>query len=332
MGSEGNDEVLLALDRKTGDRRWATRTGRNRGDGMGGGPRGTPTVVDGKVYALGANGDLLCADAANGTPVWQVNILERFGGNNIGWGISESVLIDGDKVICTPGGRQATMAALDKATGKTIWSARIEGTPQAAYSSPVAVEVGGLRQYVNFVHTGVVSVRADDGNPLWGQAASANGTANCSTPIVIDNLIFTSSGYGTGGALFRVNPAGRSEVAYSTKEMQNHHGGMVAIDGFLYGFDEQILKCLDLRSGKVAWQSRSVGKGSLTAADGMLYLRGENGSVALAAVSPQGYVEKGRFDQPDRADKPAWAHPVVAGGQLFLRDWDKLLVYDVAAR
>lgn len=333
LGTQGDTEVLFALQRDNGDVKWTRRMGQSRGDGQGGGPRGTPTVDADRVYALGANGDLVCANVDTGEVVWQLNILQEFGGNNITWGISESILIDDDRLICTPGGRAATMVALNKFTGKPVWRSNIEGSPMAAYSSPIAINVGGVRQYVNFVHTGVVGVRASDGQPLWGQNASANGTANCSSPVYSDGYVFTASGYGTGGALFQLasnrNNQTSAELKYATKQMKNHHGGMVLKDGYLYGFDEQILTCLDLRSGKPAWQDRSVGKGSLVMADGKLFLRSEGGPLALAAATPQGYRELGRFDQPERSGRPAWAHPVVAGGKLYIRDWDKLFVFDV---
>jgi outer membrane protein assembly factor BamB len=333
LGSIGNDEVLFALNRDNGDVKWSRRLGQLRGDGQGGGPRSTPTVDNDRVYALSANGDLVCANVDTGEVVWELNILKEFEGNNITWGISESILIDDDKLICTPGGKTATMAALNKFTGKPIWRSVIDGTPSAAYSSAIAINVGGVRQYVNFVHTGVIGVRANDGTPLWGQNASANGTANCSTPVHSEGYVFTASGYGTGGALFQLqsnnNMLTRAETKYATKQMKNHHGGMVLKDGYLYGFDEQILTCLDLRSGKPAWQDRSVGKGSLVMADGKLFLRSESGPIALAAATPRGYQELGRFEQPQRSNHPAWAHPVVAGGKLYIRDWDKLLVYNV---
>ncbi len=333
LGTRGGDEMLFALNRENGEQRWATRLGRVFQDGgQGNGPRGTPTVDGEFVYGLGGNGDLVCLKTADGSVVWRLNILEAFQGNNIVWGISESVLIDGDKLICTPGGRAATMAALDKRTGKPLWTAKVPGAPQAGYASAIAIDVGNVRQYVNFVHSGVVGVRAADGEPLWGQSASANGTANCSTPLHADNLVFTASGYGTGGALFRLASRGTStgsEVVYTTRQMKNHHGGMVLLDGHLYGFDENVLTCLDLQTGNPVWQNRSVGKGSLTYADGRLYLRSEDGPLALAAASPAGYQEFGRFEQPQRSGRRAWAHPVVAGGQLYIRDQDKLLVYNV---
>lgn len=332
MGTIGEYEHLFALALTDGSRKWTVRTGANRSDNTGNGPRSTPTVDGDYVYALGAYGDLVCVEADSGQVVWKLNIVKESRGNVPTWGICESVLIDGEKLICTPGGNTATMVALNKKTGKPIWASIVEGKPSAAYSSPIVIEVGGVRQYVNFVHTGVVGIRAADGFPLWMRRESANDTANCSSPLYADGHVFTASAYGTGGALFRLSSQGtqtRAELVFETKQMKNHHGGMVLIDGYVYGFDEGILTCLDLRTGKPAWQNRSVGKGSLAYADGHLYLRSEEGPLALAEANPREYVEKGRFSQPERSWLPAWAHPVVAGGRLYIRDQDKLLVFNV---
>lgn len=330
MGNQGNTEMLLAMDAESGKPKWATKTGGSAyKNGMGNGPRGTPTVDGDRVYALGASGDLICAGVDNGEIVWQKNILQEYGGSNIQWGISESVLIDGKQLICFPGGKQATVVALDKLSGRGIWRALVDGAPQASYASPILVDFGGEHMIVNYVHTGVVSLRAKDGRVLWGFPASANGTANCSSPLFDDGMVFTASGYGTGCAMFKLAPGGKAGLEYTNKEMKNHHGGMVVLDGHVYGFDEGILRCLDLKSGKTVWQDRSVGKGSLTYADGHLYLRSENGPVALCQATTTGYEESGRFDPKNRSDKPAWSHPVVCGGRLYLRDMDKLAVYDI---
>jgi outer membrane protein assembly factor BamB len=330
MGNVGDNEMLLALDAATGKHLWSTKTGgRAFKDGTGNGPRGTPTVDGDRVYALGANGDLVCAGVDNGEVVWQKNILQEYGGSNITWGISESVLIDGKLVICSPGGRQATIAGIDKLTGRGVWRSSIQGAPQASYSSPILVEFGGERLIVNFVHTGVVGIRAKNGDPVWGYPASSNGTANCSTPLFDDGMIFTSSGYQTGCAMFKLATGGRAAIGYSNKEMKNHHGGMVVLDGHVYGFDEAIMKCVNLKTGNTVWQDRSVGKGSVTYADGHLYLRSENGPAALCVATTKSYEEKGRFDPKNRSGRPAWSHPVVCGGRLYLRDMDTLTVYDV---
>lgn len=330
MGNQGPNEALLALDEATGKPLWAAKTGGGAyREGMGNGPRGTPTVDGELVYALGASGDLICADVESGEVLWQRNILKDYEGRNIQWGISESVLIDGKQLICCPGGSLATIVGMDKQTGKGLWRSTIEGNPKASYASGILVEFGGERMFVNYVHTGVVAVRVKNGNVLWGYPVSANGTANCSAPLYSDGLVFTSSGYDTGCALFKLAPGGKASVEYATKAMKNHHGGMVVRDGHVYGFDEQILKCIEIKSGDTVWQNRSVGKGSITYADGHLYLRSEKGPVAICLASPTGYEEKGRFDPPNHSDKPSWAYPVVCGRRLYLRDMDSLLAYDL---
>jgi len=330
MGTDGDTEVVLAMDADTGKPLWSAKTGGGLfRDGTGNGPRGTPTIDQDRVYALGANGDLVCLGVDNGEVVWSKNILREFGGNNITWGISESVLIDGKQLFCFPGGRQASVVSLDKLTGRVLWRASIDGAPSASYASPILVEHGGDKVLVNYVHTGVVGIRANNGAVLWGYPASANGTANCSAPLFEDGMVFTASGYGTGCAMFRLGAGGRATVGYTNREMQNHHGGMVLLDGHVYGFDEAILKCVNLKSGRTVWQNRSVGKGALTCADGLLFLRGENGTVGLCKATPEGYEELGRFDPENRSNKPAWAHPVVCGGRLYLRDMDSLAAYRV---
>lgn len=335
MGNTRQGESVIALDLETGREVWSTPTGgQPYRNGMGNGPRGTPAVDGDRVYALGGTGQLVCLDAETGRKHWDGNILSAYDGQNIGWGISESVLVDGENVICTPGGRQATMVAINKITGRASWTALVPSAPKAAYSSAIPVEVGGVRQYVNFTHNGTVGIRASDGNVMWGQQEGSNGTANCSAPLFHDGHVFVASGYGTGGALFRLTSNGgqtRSSRVYSNQDMKNHHGGMVVVDGYLYGTDEGTLKCINMITGRMAWRGRSVGKGSVTYADGHVVLRSENNGVALFEASPREYIEKGRFDQPQRSSAKAWAHPVIADGKLFLRDMDTLLAFDVKA-
>lgn len=331
MGNVDGSEQIIALNRKTGEIVWKTRNGDEYREGQGNGPRGTPSVIDGMVYSLGGNGDLSCIKADNGEMVWQVNILKAFGGGNITWGISESVLIDDGKVICSPGGSDATVVALDAKSGKVIWKSRVPEQPAASYASPVVMTIGKIKQYVIFTSKGICGVRADDGEPLWGQNASSNGTANCATPLVIDNYVFSSSDYGTGAELVQLIPSGKSVQAkqvYFTKDMKNHHGGMVLLDGHVFGSNGDMLSCVELKSGKPTWRERSM-KGSVVYADKKIVFRNENGPVVLLAADTQKYTELGRFDQPDRSNRPAWAHPVVADGKLYLRDMDKLLVYNL---
>lgn len=331
MGNVDGGEQVIALNRKTGEIVWKTRNGDEYQEGQGNGPRGTPTVIDGMVYSLGGNGDLSCIKADNGEMVWQVNILKAFGGGNITWGISESVLIDDGKVICSPGGSDATVVALDAKSGKVIWKSKVPEQPAASYASPVAMTIGKIKQYVIFTSKGICGVRADDGEPLWGQNASSNGTANCATPLIVDNYVFSSSDYGTGAELVQLIQSGKSVQAkqvYFTKDMKNHHGGMVLLDGHVFGSNGDMLSCVELKSGKPTWRERSM-KGSVVYADKKIVFRNENGPVVLLAADTQTYTELGRFDQPERSNRPAWAHPVIADGKLYLRDMDKLLVYNL---
>lgn len=333
MGLNGTDEKVFALNERDGKSGWSVSTGGGAyRDGTGNGPRCTPTVDGDRIYALGANGDLVCLEARTGQRRWHKNILKEFGGNAGHWGICESPLIDGEKVIVTPGGRGATLVALNKTNGNEIWKSRVPGDPGPGYASAIAVEVGGVRQYVNFTARGLVGVRANDGEFLWQSNSSANGTANCSAAVFHDDHVFYGSGYGTGGSCLRLESNGnttRAEEIYKTKDMKNHHGGMVVVNGFLYGCDDQILTCLDMLSGKVMWKERSPGKGSITFADGMLIVRDEQGPVTLVEANSQRYVEKGQFDQPNRSRRQAWAYPVVANGHLLLRDQETLLCYDL---
>ncbi len=335
MGLIANDEKVVALDEKNGKPLWGTSTGGNPfKEGAGNGPRCTPTCDGNRVYAMGCYGDLVCLDAKSGQRRWHKNVLKEFGfrDQTLHWGICESPLIDGDKLIVTPGGRDATMVALDKNSGNVIWKSKAPGNPDPGYASAIAIDVGGVRQYVNFTARSLIGVRADDGQFLWQNNSAANGTANCSAPVFHENHVFYASGYDAGGACLKLESNGnttKAEEVYKTRKMKNHHGGMVIVDGFLFGFDEGQLTCLDVLSGKVMWQNRSVGKGSVTFADGRLIVRSESGPVALVEANSQDYVEKGRFDQPNRSSRPSWAYPVVANGHLLLRDLDILLCYDL---
>jgi outer membrane protein assembly factor BamB len=277
--------------------------------------------VDGdSLYVLTENGDLACLKIQDGTRVWQRNILADFGGRNIQWLISESPLIDGNKVIVTPGGRGAGVVALDKTSGKTIWTSK-ELSDEAGYASVIVADVQGVRTLMTLTSEGGVGIRASDGKLMWNYPRVANRTANITTPVFHDNKVFYSSAYGTGGGLLRLTgQAGevRMQEAYFTRDLQNHH-------------DNSILTCLEFDTGKVMWQNRSVGKGSLMYADGSLYILGENNVVGLAEATPAGYREKGRFSIPDQGLN-SWAHPVVAGGKLYIRNQGTLASYDVRAR
>jgi outer membrane protein assembly factor BamB len=335
MSYRGNEEFVWALDADGGKPVWATKIAPANfsiGRQAHAGSASTPTVDGDRLYALGESGDLVCLQVADGKLLWQKSLVKDFGGEVPGWGYSESPLVDGDKVIATPGGSDATLVALNKRTGDVLWKAQVPGANEAHYASIIAADVNGQREYIQFLGVGVVGVAAKDGKYLWRYGSPANRTANCSTPIFRDNCVFAASAYGTCGGLARLTtgPGGVSATeVYFTKQMQNHHGGVVLVGDHLYGFDGSNLTCLNWKTGAVAWADRCVGKGSVVSADGLIFARGERGAVALVEATPIGYVEKGRFEQPDRSRENAWAHPVVTGGRLYLRDQEVLFCYDV---
>jgi outer membrane protein assembly factor BamB len=332
QGTRGGNSVVLALNRADGKEVWSKALGRSGNDDRGPGPRGTPTVDGDRVYILTENGDLACVKT-DGSAVWQRNILKDFGGRQLQWLISESPLVDGAHLIVSPGGPGAGMVKLDKMTGKTVWQASDLSDP-AGYSSAIVADVQGVRTYLTFTAGAGVGVRASDGKVMFRYDRAANRVANITTPIFFENKVFFTSAYDTGAGLVNLtaqNGTVSASEAYFTREMKNHHGGVVLLNGYLYGFDDSILTCLEFATGKRVWRDRSVGKGSVTVADGDLYIQSESNMLALAAASPTGYQEKGRFSIPDKG-LPSWAHPVVSGGRLYVRNQDSLVAYDVKAK
>ena len=333
QGVKASQSSVFCLNRADGKTAWVTPLGPRLGQDKGPGPRGTPTVENDRLYALTESGDLGCLKIADGSVVWQRNILKDFGGRNPRWLISESPLIDGDRLIVTPGGEGASIVALDKATGKTIWTTK-ELSDEAGYSSCIVSDIGGVRTIIGFTGRAGVGVRASDGKLMWRYERVSNRTANIATPIVQDNKVFYTSDYDTGCALLGLKAQGgevKAEEIYFSREMMNHHGGVVLINGYLYGFNNAILTCIEFTTGKMIWRDRSVGKGTLTYADGLLYLLGENNVVGLAEASPAGYKELGRFQIADQG-WPSWAHPVVCGGRFYIRNQGTLACYNIKAR
>jgi outer membrane protein assembly factor BamB len=342
MGDRDRGQYVLALDdNDKGKELWAARVGEAWRDG---GSRSTPTVDGDFVYALGTHGDLVCLEAATGKEVWRKSYPRDFKGRMMsGWGYSESVLVDGDKVIGTPGGDDAALVALDKRTGEVIWKSQVRGANGAGYASAVVSEGGGMRQYVQWLGSCLVGVSAKDGKLLWRYERTHNGTANIPTPLVRGDLVFCSTGYGAGSALLRLVPKGdggvevKEEYFLRANELQNHHGGLVLIGDYVYGgqgHNEGFPICVELMTGKVVWRKdRGPGTGSAAVvyADGNLYFRYQNGIMALIKATPEGYHLEGSFRLPPGTGEPSWQHAAIAHGKLYLRGHTSLLVYDIRA-
>ncbi|HZY86219.1 MAG TPA: PQQ-binding-like beta-propeller repeat protein [Gemmataceae bacterium] len=335
LGNKGNVSNLLALERDGGKVLWSSPVGP-----AGGNLGCTPTVDGDRVYALGQDGDLVCV-GADGKRLWHHNLRKEFGGKCGGWNYCESPLVDGDKVVVTPGGKEATMVALAKDSGAVLWKCPIPvAHPEAGYSSVVVAEVGGVRQYVQLLNGGLVGVSAD-GRFLWKYEKLGPNTANIPTPIVLADRVFASAGYGKGGALLRLSADGKRVSAaeeYFNRQLTNKHGGVVRVGDYLFGDtdDQGRPFCAEVKTGKVVWKRERQGDGkgsaSVTYADGRLYFHYDNGVVSLVEASPAGgYKESGSFHVP-KTSGPSWAHPVVSGGRLYLREGDMLYCYDVRAR
>jgi outer membrane protein assembly factor BamB len=345
LGGDGKKAFVFALDLTTREKAWSTEVGPFFSHGNGDGPRSTPTVDGDALYCLTGHGDLLRVATKDGKIAWKINLRKDLGGQMAsGWGYSESVLVDGDRVICTPGGAKGALAALDKSNGKVVWRSKDYKAP-ATYSSIVIAHIGGVKQYVQVTGQGVAGIAADNGDLLWQSNQSAHGIS-VSTPVCKGDLVYVSTGYGVGGGAVRVTKEGnrfKAEKLYDPdmqKIMANHHGGFVLVGDHVYGYSDNRggWICQDLKTGKLVWRGkgRDIGKGSLTCAGGCLYLYTESGGrVALVDADPAGWNQKGRFAIPKRSKRNrhqmAWTHPVVANGRLYLRDQEYLFCYDVSA-
>ncbi len=337
MGTADGGEVVFALDFETGKKLW-TKQSSNRvtQNNRGNGPRSTPTT-DGKyLYTEDAFGTVSCWESATGKRIWRISLTGDLGGKVPNWAYSESPLIVGKAVIVTPGGRKGAIAALDKKTGKLIWQSK-GATHAAAYASPILVTVGGKKQIVNMTGTGprvgrrrrgtMIGVDANTGRLLW-EFSTGVAQIVCCTPVYHEGIVVASSGYGAG--------TGAADLSDGAKQLWkidrrgSHHGGIIRIGDYIYGFIDA-LTCIKIKTGDVAWRHRSVGKGSLTYADGHFYCLSENQTVGLVEATPEGYKEKGRFKIP-KSGRNSWAHPVVVGGRLFIRDQDTLTCWDVKAK
>jgi outer membrane protein assembly factor BamB len=330
-GNRNGQTVITVLD-AGGQLLWQVPNG-GAWTGSQPGSRGTPTIEGDRLYHESPLGDVVCLDAASGRKIWGLNVLEKFGSENITWALAESLLIDGDRLICCPGGPQTAVVALDKRTGQTVWKSPSADGDRAGYASPALAVHPGLRMVLTMTSRHAIGVNADTGGLLWRFEHVTPWDENIFSPIFHDGHVFISTGHRVGSVMLKVTVQGQQanvrEVWRSTN-LDNHHGGVILLDGYLYGSRwSSGWACLEWKSGKTMYNERGVGKGSLTYADGMLYTLGENGLMGLVPATPQGHTLVSRFQLPAGGEGPAWAHPVVCGGRLYLRHGDFLYAYDV---
>jgi outer membrane protein assembly factor BamB len=325
QGQQGGQQLVMAYDVHTGKQLWKTPAGMAFKGDRGNGPRGTPTVDGARLYALSADGTLVCLETAAGRRVWELNLVERFSGRATNWGYTESPLADGDRLIVTPGGPAAAVVALNKDTGNLLWKSQND---RAGYSSAIALDIGGTHALAVLTAEAAIGLDAKNGALLWRYARVANRTANVATPIAHDGTVFYSSDYGTGCVLLKLAPDGKADEVYFNRDMRNHYTSSVLVGDYLYGFSSEILTAMELKTGKVAWRDRSVGKGNCIYADQRLYCLGEDGAAGLVDATPTAYKELSRFEIP-RGAFNTWTPPVVANGQFYLREQSNLYCYNV---
>jgi outer membrane protein assembly factor BamB len=334
LGKSGDDEQLTALEESTGKKLWAVPVGpavKGESSLMRWLSQRTPTVDGDRVYAFTARGELACLKVADGQDVWRKNYPKDFAGRTGAWGWCDRPLVDGDRLICTPCGKDATVVALDKKTGEVAWRCAVPDN-RSAYSATTVAEVGGVRQYVCFLSNGLVGVSAKDGKLLWSYAKVNNRIGNSYTPLVRGDRVFCA---GTGMALLKLTAERddvRAEEVWSQKQpMPAWHDGTIIVGDHVYAGTGKDVLCAELATGKVMWQERGAvgGAVAMAAAEGRLYLLSQKGEAALVEASPKGYTLKGKLQLPGAVTKPGATTPVIAGGRLYMRDDDRLFCYDV---
>lgn len=331
LGEDGGKCNLLALNAADGKVVYKVPFGGAVTDPQGGpGPRSTPATDGTVVVAVAPTGEIVCVQAATGRVAWQKHLERDFGANRPGFHFVESPLIDGNLVLLSPGG---TVVALNKMNGQQVWrSKRLKGSTD--YSSLSIAEMGKVKQYLVMTDKSVAGLLATTGAILW-EGDFPGDRAVVPTPVYNDGIVFVAAGYGVGCKAFKIALAGnqvKMVEAYANTQFQIHHGGMVMVDGHVYGLHDQgTARCVKIDTGEVVWQDRGPGKGSVIYADGHIIGRGEGGAVAMWEASPAGYKEKGRFTPPETNGNKCWAHPAVSGGMLFLREQGSLFAYNLKA-
>jgi outer membrane protein assembly factor BamB len=333
-GDFGDEERLIALD-LDGKRKWQVTHGK-AWKGPQPGSRTAPTWNDGLLYHLNPHASLTCLEAATGKTVWTVDLKRTFDAMVGSWGFTESVIVEGDLLLCMPGGPSGRVVALDKKTGKTAW-ANTTIRDRAAYASPIVVTHAGVRQYVTLARESILGVDVKTGKLLWTHAHPSTCDQNVTSPIYHEGAVFVTSGHKAGGRVARLAADGRGvdEVWYM-RDFDNCHGGVVLLDGLLFGSGCRLYKrglmCVEFATGKLRYNAREVGKVSIAYADGRIYCLGNDASMALVEATPERATIVSRFEPPWKNKPPCLSHPVVCSGRLYIRHLDELMAYDIRAK
>lgn len=334
MGLEDAEEFALCLDASTGEEIWRQPIGEKYENSWGDGPRSTPTVDGDRIYFLAAAGNLACREAMTGKSVWTVNMTD-LGGSVPDWGYSESPLVDGDLVVCTPGGQQGAIAAFNKLTGEMQWQSA-ELTAGAHYSSLIVLESDGTKQYVQLLVNKVVGIEPESGKVLW-TADFPGRIAVIPTPVNVNGDVYVTAGYNAGSRMVKPGE-GSAELLWEDRKVKNHHGGMILVEGHLYGHSDSVgFVCQKTSDGSLAWNNRDIGKGCVTWADGRFYhVEEDSGDILLLEASPEKLSLRGKFTMDPKSErrKPdgrIWVHPVIANGRLYVRDQELIHCYSVSA-
>ncbi len=355
LGTRNGKDGIWALKESDGSELWFVPFDNPRSlekNSQNNGPSGTPTYHDGKLYALSSNGKLVCLNADSGSLIWQVDYISDLGGKVPSWGYTESVLVDGNKVICTPGGKNSTVVALGKDDGKPIWKSALGDVGGGqGYCSPVKAKVGSISMYVVLLGQtgGLVGVNTETGKEIWRyNKAALGGVAQIPMPVISDDLVWFSTSYSGGSALLKLIPDGKDKITvkelktYKKPELNNHHGGMVLVGDYIYfGHDQNqgYPVCVELKTGTIKWgpeknaslYAGGQGSAAVLYADHRLYFRYQNGILVLVDPSPEGLKVVSSFKIPDPSGKQSWPHPVIANGKLYIRDQEKLHCFNVMA-
>lgn len=335
ISNQGNEkEEVLAISTSNGNKLWSTpigKVGTNQGPQYPG-TRATPTVSGGFVFALGSDGDLVCLDIKSGQKSWGKNLKSDFGGVPGMWAYTESPLIDGDVLICSPGGASATVVALQKSTGALVWKSPLSEADAASYASPVIANVDGVKQYILYLGKGIVGLKADTGELLWRYTKTSDAQANIATPIVNGNYVYSAASRVGGGLVKVTGTKSEPKELYFAKSLPAGMGGSVLIEGNLFGSIGDTMACVDYLTGSIKWQDRGIGSSAICFADGRLYLHSIKNELAMIEASPDGYKLLGKCTPPgttDHGTAKAWTHPVISNGRIYIRDQGDIWCYDI---